>query len=120
MTCNASVLVVGSTNILAIGNPEDPTGDGGLYNALTNTPINDATCTVETIIDLHTKAVVTGWTLPAAMDYLVGSNGVYTVETPTALALVKGQQIKVTFKAAKSGKVTLLNKVFTATEENGV
>jgi len=119
MTCQTSTLVVGSTNVLAIGDPLDPTGDAGLYNTLSSTPINDATCTVESIVDLYTKEPVTGWTLPAAMDYLDASNGVYIVETPTALALTKGQQVKVTFKAVKSAKVTLLNKVFTATEENG-
>src|SRR5690348_135409 len=63
---------------------------------------NDATVTLESLVDRLTGVQVTGGTFPYTLVYQVGSNGDYKVILPHTLDLVENRTYVATFRAVSS------------------
>ena len=63
---------------------------------------NDASVTLEDLVDRITGVQVTGGNFPYSLAYQVGSNGDYKVILPPTLAVVENRTYIATFKAVSS------------------
>lgn len=88
---------------IAIGDPRCPLGPDGLFDEETGEPINNASVTLESVKDATSGAAVAGVTVPATLDYIDGSRGVYKGRIPAAASISDGQTVEAKFKAVVSG-----------------
>lgn len=96
-------LKIETTSRVSLGDPSNPLGTHGLYDADSALPINDATVQLLALVDEITGANVTGITLPITLSYLTDSNGVYKGKIPATANLVEGRFYELKVRATTAG-----------------
>lgn len=89
---NHSALYVGNTSIIELDGLAD---QDGVYQ-------NDATVTLETLVDKRTGAEVQGISLPLTLSYVSGSNGKYQGMIPHDADVTAGRVYIATILAISS------------------
>lgn len=111
MSCDRRAFLVDSANEVSLGDPTNPSGSGGLIDESTGDYVATATVTLEAITDEATGDDLSGTlSLPIAMPYLAGSNGVYSASVPIGAAVAVGQEILMRIEVVDNA---VLSRVFT-------
>ena len=101
-----SIIYVGNTHRIEVTGLKD--ADGAFQN--------DATVTLETLVDELTGTTISGVTLPLSLNYVTASNGDYNAPIPSDAGIVAPNSYIGTIKAiASGGEVGLWQETMIAT-----
>ena len=87
-----SSLYLGTTSLIEV---DGLTNDQGVYQ-------NNATVTLQSLVDRRTGTAVSGLTVPLSMAYVAGSNGKYQAVLPHTVSVTPGRLYDATVLAISS------------------
>lgn len=107
----------GSKMLLTWGDLDDPSGETGTFDPVSQQFILAGTMRIDSIVDDTTEVGITGITFPLVMTLLPGSSGVWYARTPGSEVVTVGQLLKVRYFALASGGAQLVRyRTFTVVE----